>query len=63
MSGLSGVSGVPQAAMLRSAGAQKSGALAAKAMLKDADGDHDGTAPGQVDAKDFGRGVKIDKQA
>ncbi len=63
MSGLSGVSGASQAAMLKSASVQKLGAAAAKVMVKDSDGDYDGTAPGQVDAKDFGKGVIVDKKA
>ena len=31
--------------------------------VKDSDGDFDGTKPGQVDAKDSGKGLTIDRTA
>jgi hypothetical protein len=36
---------------------------AAAAPVRDADGDFDGTAVGQLDAKAFGKGGRIDRQA
>ncbi len=61
MSQISGVSGSPQANMLTATAAKKPAATAAT--VRDSDGDFDGTAPGQVDAKDFGKGVNLDRKA
>jgi hypothetical protein len=63
MSAISGIPGAVRPAMLTSAGAQNPGAAAAKVRVRDSDGDHDGTASGQVDARDFGKGVNLDKKA
>jgi hypothetical protein len=32
-------------------------------MVRDSDGDYDGTAPGKTDAKDAGKGINLDRQA
>ena len=61
MSSISGVGANPQANVLTATAAKKPAAAAA--MVRDSDGDHDGTAPGKVDAKDLGKGVNVDRQA
>lgn len=61
MSSISGISGSGQLSALTSA-APKKPAVAAT-MVRDTDGDYDGTAAGQVDAKDLGKGVNLDRKA
>jgi hypothetical protein len=61
MSSISGVGGGVQQNSFTAA-ASKQPAIA-KTMVRDSDGDHDGTAPGQVDAKDMGVGVNLDRKA
>ena len=61
MSSLSGIGGAAQPAMVQTAAASKM-AAAVKSM-SDSDGDHDGTVAGQIDAKDMGKGIKLDRQA
>lgn len=63
MSGMSGVGGASSPAMVTSAGVQKQAAAAAKPVVKDSDGDFDGTSPGQIDPKDSGKGINIDAKA
>jgi hypothetical protein len=63
MSSISGISGGVQPAILTAAAPQKSVAAAMLSVKRDSDGDFDGTTPGQVDAKDFGKGVKVDRNA
>ena len=57
MSSISGISGGVQPTVFSAAKAS------ATVLVRDADGDHDGTRAGQVDAKDFGKGVNIDRRA
>ena len=61
MSSISGVSGSVQPNALTAA-APKKQAVAAT-MVRDTDGDYDGTARGQVDGKDLGKGVNLDRRA
>jgi hypothetical protein len=61
MSSIGGVNGGGQLNTL-SAAAPKKLAVAAT-MVRDTDGDYDGTARGQVDAKDLGKGVNLDRRA
>ena len=63
MSSISGVPGGAHVAIAKAIVPQKSGPAAALSTVRDSDGDFDGTAPGQVDARDFGKGVKIDAKA
>lgn len=59
MSSISGVGGGAQANILTATASKKPAATA----VRDSDGDYDGTAPGQVDAKDLGKGVNLDRKA
>lgn len=61
MSGIGGVSGAMQSSMVQAA--QKQVVSAAKPVMRDADGDYDGTPAGQVDARDFGKGMNLDRRA
>ncbi len=61
MSSLSGIGSAQQPAVAQMAAATKM--MAAARNVRDSDGDHDGTVAGQVDAKDFGKGIKLDRQA
>lgn len=61
MSSIGGISGGAPQVQNNPAATQK--AAAAKPVVKDADGDFDGTRPGGSDAKDFGKGVKLDRTA
>ncbi len=61
MSGISGVSNAMHSSMAHAA--QKHVVSAAKPTMKDADGDYNGTPAGQVDARDFGKGQKLDRRA
>ena len=63
MSAIGGVSGAVPQAMVSSASAQKAPVAAARMMARDSDGDFDGTAPGQVDPADAGKGLNVDKMA
>ena len=63
MSSIGAISGGAQQALLQAAAPQKSLAAATRSNVRDADGDFDGTKPGQVDPKDAGKGVKIDRRA
>ena len=59
MSAISGISSGIQPTVFNAAALQKSGA-ASPFQMKDSDGDNDGTRPGQVDPRDFGKGKVID---
>ena len=61
MSSISGISSVSHAAQVQAAVAPK--APAAKAPVRDADGDFDGTKPGSSDPMDFGKGQNINRKA
>ncbi len=61
MSSISAVSSHVQPSALLTT-APKKPAVAAT-MIRDSDGDYDGTAPGQFDAKDAGKGVNLDRRA
>jgi hypothetical protein len=63
MSAIGGIAGGLQPAIFNAAYAQKASAAAVSPVARDTDGDHDGTAPGQMDPKDFGKGVKVDVRA
>ncbi len=59
MSSISGISSVSRTVVPNPATpAQKPAAV-----VKDADGDFDGTRPGQFDPRDAGKGLKVDKLA
>ena len=63
MSSISAISSLaPQTAPLVSM-LQQQGTAKAVSSARDADGDHDGTRPGQVDSMDFGKGLLIDRRA
>jgi len=61
MSSIQGIPNVAQASVQAAAASHK--AIAAPAVAKDSDGDFDGTKVGQSDAKDFGKGNAVDRQA
>jgi hypothetical protein len=63
MSAIGAIPGGAHAAIAKAAAAQKSGPSAALSTVRDSDGDFDGTAVGQIDARDFGKGVKFDAAA
>ncbi len=63
MSSISGISGGVHSAIANTAASKNLGAAAAKPAVRDSDGDFDGTAVGQIDAKDFGKGVSLDRKA
>ena len=63
MSSISGISGGVQSNVFNAAVSKTPGTAAATSVVRDADGDHDGTRVGQSDAKDFGKGVNLDRTA
>jgi hypothetical protein len=63
MSSISAISGGVQSNVFNAAVSKKPGTAAATSLVRDADGDHDGTRAGQTDAKDFGKGVNLDRTA
>ena len=63
MSSISGIPGGVHPSIASTTAAKNAGAAAAKANVRDSDGDFDGTTPGQVDARDFGKGVSLDRKA
>ena len=63
MSSISAISGGVQSNVYNAAVSKKPGTAAATSLVRDADGDHDGTRAGQTDAKDFGKGVRFDRTA
>jgi hypothetical protein len=63
MSAIGAITGGAQQALLNAAAPPKSVATSAASRVRDSDGDFDGTKPGQVDPRDAGKGVRIDRQA
>jgi hypothetical protein len=63
LSSISGISSAPRPNVSSAAALRKQGPAPAAAIVKDSDGDHDGTKAGQVDARDFGKGLAIDRMA
>ena len=63
MSSISALSGGIQQAMASASAAQTMATKAAATLVKDSDGDHDGTAPGQTDPRDAGKGMSVDTRA
>jgi prenyltransferase beta subunit len=63
VSSIGAVSSVAQPSVSNAAALQKKATAAVLSTVKDSDGDFDGTKPGQVDAKDLGKGLTIDRMA
>lgn len=63
VSSISAVSSVIQSNVSSAAALQKKATAAVLSTVRDSDGDFDGTKPGQVDARDLGKGLTIDRKA
>ena len=63
MSPIGAVASVVQPHVAKVSAVPQKAAAAALSVVKDSDGDFDGTKRGQVDAKDSGKGLTIDRTA
>jgi hypothetical protein len=63
MKSIGGVSNAAHAAVSKAPAPPKASAAAAKAVVRDTDGDYDGTKLGQFDVKDMGKGQIVNRRA
>jgi hypothetical protein len=63
MKSIGGVSNAAHSAVPRAPAPPKASAASAKAVIRDTDGDYDGTKLGQIDVKDMGKGQLVNRRA